>query len=176
MLHNFSDQLKFSEEASDALFWDKVYRKAFPGLVNHMPTPGDFDTQRAGIDRLILLNNGRVIRIDEKKRRAVYNDILLEYISVDSTNAPGWIEKNLTIDYLAYAFMPTRKVYLFDWLTLRRAWVANRDQWKATYRKIPAKNNGYTTWSVAVPIYVVQRAINTATVIELSEAEATKAA
>lgn len=169
--HDFITQLEYSEEASDAPFWDKVYRKAFPSLVNHMPCPGDFATQRDGIDRLILLNNGRVLRIDEKKRREVYQDILLEYVSNDTTKAPGWMEKNLVIDYLAYAFMPTRKVYLLDWLTLRRAWVVNRDQWKAKYRNIYAKNNGYTTKSVAVPIYVLQRAVNEATVIELAASE-----
>lgn len=176
MLHDFKDQLKYSEVASDAPFWDQVYRKAFPSLVNHMPCPGDFETQRAGIDRLILLNNGRILRIDEKKRREVYQDILLEFVSNDTTKAPGWVEKNLAIDYLAYAFMPTRKVYLLDWLTLRRAWVANKNAWKAKYRNVAAKNNGYNTLSVAVPIYILQRAMNDSTVIELAQSEIEKAA
>lgn len=172
--HNFIERLSFSERASDESFWLSVYRKAFPGMVNHMPCPGDNETQRAGIDRLILLNNGRVLRIDEKKREKVYPDILLEYISVDTTGAPGWIEKNLAIDYLAYAFMPTQRVYLLDWLTLRRAWVANRDNWKRTYRRISAQNIGYKTWSVAVPIVVLQQAMTIASVVQLDALEITK--
>lgn len=171
MLHDFRTDLKYSEEASTEPFWDKVYRKAFPGLVNHMATPGDFATQREGIDRLILLNNGRVLRIDEKKRREVYQDILLEFVSSTANGTPGWMEKNLVIDYIAYAFMPTQKVYFLDWLTLRRAWVANKDAWISTYRNVSARNKTYDTKSVAVPIHVLQRAMNFSAVIQLSASE-----
>jgi hypothetical protein len=98
MIHDFKERLEFSESASGEPFWDAIYRKAFPGMVSHMPCPGDTQSQRLGIDRLILLSSGRVLAIDEKKREQDYNDILLEYLSNDSTGAPGWIEKELQID------------------------------------------------------------------------------
>ena len=78
MIHNFDDDLAFSEVASFEAFWDAVYRKAFPNMVSHMPCPGDFASQRMGIDRIILLSNGKTLAIDEKKRREVYDDVLLD--------------------------------------------------------------------------------------------------
>lgn len=166
-VHDFKKQLAYSETASDEPFWDAVYRKAFPNMVNHMVCSGNTHSQRIGIDRLILLASGRVLSIDEKKRREEYDDILLEYVSVDTTGAPGWIEKDLAIDYIAYAFMRSRRVYLFDWLALRRAWSHYKSAWLGKYPKVTAQNNGYKTLSLAVPIDVVRTAVSTATVIQL---------
>lgn len=165
--HDFQKSLKFSEKASHEPFWDAVYRKAFPGMVNHMLCSGDVPTQRMGVDRLIYLNNNRELRVDEKKRLRAYPDILLEYISNDRDGAPGWMEKNLVIDYLAYAFMPTQRVYMYDWLTLRRAWVANAVAWKKRYKPVIAQNVGYKTLSVPVPIGVLQKAMYEATCIDV---------
>lgn len=167
MIHDFRDSLAFSEVASDEAFWEDVYRKAFPNFVNHMLASADTASQRLGIDRVIVLGNGKILTIDEKKRKEVYQDILLEYISVDTTGAPGWIEKDLTIDFLAYAFMPTKRVYLFSWPILRRAWTRYKAEWIKTYRNIIAQNNGYKTLSVAVPIDVLIKAVSTASIIQV---------
>lgn len=167
MIHDFKTDLRFSEISSDELFWDAVYRKAFPNMVNHMLCQGDTASQRMGIDRLVFLSNGRELRIDEKKRRCEYGDILLEYLSNNSTGAPGWVEKDLYIDYLAYAFMPLQKVYLFDWPMLRRAWCQYGAQWKRQYKQVIAKNNGYQTFSVPVPTAVLNAAVSNARIIQL---------
>lgn len=166
--HEFEAQLAWSEKQGDEPFWEAVYRKAFPNMVGHMMASGDTKSQRNGVDRLVYLSNDKILRIDEKKRRTVYPDILLEYLSVDKTGAPGWIEKDLTIDYLAYAFMPTKTCYLFDWLMLKRAWQQFGSQWKQEYKNIEAKNVGYSTWSVAVPLDKLRIAVNRATIIDVS--------
>lgn len=168
VVHDFREQLLWGEAQGYEPFWTQVYRKAFPNMVNHMLGSGDTQSQRMGIDRIILLGNGRMLRIDEKKRRQDFPDILLEYVSVDATNAPGWIEKDLAIDYLAYAFMPTKRCYLFDWLMLRRAWIRYGDEWKRVHRIVKAQNNGYQTHSVAVPIEVVRGAVRRASIIDVS--------
>lgn len=165
--HDFVERLAYSERASHEPFWDAVYRKAFHNMVNHMPCPGDAASQRMGIDRLVFLANGKTVAIDEKKREGVYGDIYLEYISVDTNNTPGWIEKDLAIDYLAYAFMPIQRVYLFPWDVLRRAWLRFGNRWKAVYACRSAQNNGYKTWGVCVPISVVQSAVRTAAIIDV---------
>lgn len=167
-MNNFAEQLRWSEQASDEPFWEAVYKKAFPNFVSHMAASGDTDSQRMGIDRIVALGNGRLLKIDEKKRTRAWDDILLEYVSVDKTGAPGWIEKDLQIDYLAYAFMPTKQCYLFDWLMLRRAWLQFSDEWKAKYSTKRAKNNGYTTLNVAIPIPVLRSAVARASLIDLS--------
>jgi hypothetical protein len=166
-VHNFAEQLAFSEKASEEPFWDAVYRKAFPNLVNHMLASGDVKSQRMGVDRVLFLANGKTLYIDEKKRRDTYTDILLEYMSVDNKGTPGWIEKDLAIDYLAYAFMPLQRVYLFPWPLLRRAWLQFKPRWLSKYQIPPAKNNGYNTLSVAVPIEELRKCISTAAIIQL---------
>ena len=168
-LHNFRERLEWSECQKDEPFWDVVYRKAFPNLVNHMPTPGDVASQRMGIDRIVFLANGRSIMIDEKKRGKEYNDILLEYVSVDTTGATGaagWIEKDLAIDFLAYAFVPSGRCYLFPWPMLRQAWETNKARWKAAYRPVIARNRDYSTYSLPIPIPELQRSIARCCVID----------
>ncbi len=167
-VHDFEEQLEFSEAASDEPFWDAVYQKAFPDMVGQFACKGNNTGQRLGIDRVVQLASGKTLYIDEKKRRKVYDDILLEYISVDTTGALGWMEKDLSIDYLAYAFMPTGRVYLFPWEILRRAWRLYKADWMDKYRKVPAQNPGYRTWSVAVPIKVLRQAVSSASSVQVS--------
>lgn len=167
VVHDFKKDLAYSDKASDESFWSSVYLKAFPDMIGHIHCDKDGAGQRSGIDRAIYLSNGKTIYVDEKKRREVYDDILLEYLSNDTTNALGWIEKPLAVDYLAYAFMPAKKVYLFPWDMLRRAWVRYKSEWMAKYPKKFATNKGYRTWSLAVPIKVLQEAVTLASVIQL---------
>ena len=166
-VHDFNERLRFSEQAGHEDFWESVYRKAFPNMVNHMPCPGDTASQRMGIDRVLLLANGQTIRIDEKKREREYNDILLEYISVDTNNTPGWIEKDLAIDYLAYAFIQSKRCYLFPWHILRKAWIENKTRWMQAYKHVVAKNSTYKTLSLAIPINTLFCAVNRAMRIDL---------
>lgn len=175
VIHDFRQQLEWSEAAGYEPFWGAVYKKAFPNLVNHMMCSGDTASQRMGVDRLLYLANGKIIAIDEKKRKEQYPDILLEYISVNTTGAPGWMNKDLAIDYLAYAFIPTKRCYLFPWPFLRRAWLHYRDQWieegekkSNGFRIVEAKNVKYKTLSVAVPIKAVQDAVQLAAIIDVS--------
>ena len=165
-INDFETDLRYSYESSIEEFWDAVYKKAFPDLVNTEKCT-DLHWQRQGVDRVINLSSGHTLHVDEKCRREVYQDILLEYTSNDTTGSPGWIEKTLGIDYLAYAFMPIETVYLFPWQMLRRAWLHYGAEWKKEYKNVPAKNQGYTTWSVVVPIKVLRGAVNSATIIKL---------
>lgn len=168
-VHDFRERLAWSEAAGAEAFWDAVYRKAFPNLVNHMQTLGNTAGQRLGIDRVLHLANGKTLYVDEKKRSREYGDILLEYLSNDATGAPGWIEKDLSIDYLAYAFMQSKRCYLFPWPMLRRAWFRYGHEWRRDYEPVCAQNAGYRTWSVPVPIPVVRKAISVASIIDVSE-------
>lgn len=167
MMNEFATDLAYSEAMSSDEFWEAIYRKAFPDMVGQLPVTGDNQAQRLGIDRLIVLASGRVLRVDEKKRRMVRNDILLEVVSVDTKNAPGWIEKDLAIDYLAYAFMPTKTCYLFPWDFLRSAWLRHGRDWRAAYGTVAAQNPGYRTISVPVPIKDLRRAVANAGVVQL---------
>ena len=168
-MNNFREQLKESNNQED--FWDAVYRQAFPALVNHMPGPGKTESQDKGIDRILLLSSGQILLIEEKMRFGVYPDILLEFTANDRTNAPGWMEKELIVDYLAYAFLPTRTCHLFDWPSLQRAWHRHKAQWKKEYGIRTAENPTYNTLGVPVPVREIERAVWAGQTITLKQKE-----
>lgn len=170
MIHDFKKNLRYSNKAEDHAFWVAIYKELFPNLVD-IERCRDIKRQKQGIDTILFLSNGAEIKIDEKKRREVYPDILLEYISVDRTNAPGWMEKDLKIDYLAYAKMPLKVCYLLPWSLLRRAWLYNKKEWMSKYKHVKGKNATYTTWSIAIPTDVLKKAIMRACLIEYKEQE-----
>jgi hypothetical protein len=164
-MNDFARDLEFSYAANAEPFWDAIYRKAFPDMVMHMATQADSQSQRLGIDRVIHLASGRSIYVDEKKRRGFYSDILLEFISNDRTGARGWMEKDLLIDYLAYAFTDRGIAYIYPWLALRRVWRESGPRWKQQYPLIKAANQGYSTHSVAVPTAVLNEQIRNAIMV-----------
>lgn len=164
-VHDFKEQLDYSLQTDHEPFWEAVYRKAFPTMIG-MSTITDMGLQRFGIDRIIKCPD-RLVFVDEKKREETWSDILLEYISVDTTGAPGWVEKDLLIDYITYAFMSTKTVYLLPWVLLKRAWIDNKEDWKRRFKIVSAKNSNYTTHSVAVPISVLIAEINEVLVIKV---------
>lgn len=165
MIHDFEECNAYSFNPNDDDFWMAFYRKAFPTMVDTHVNNGDLARQYEGIDRVLILSSGRKVFIDEKKQPKDWPCILLEYISNDVRQTPGWIEKDLRIDYIAYAFMESRRIHLYPWILLKSAWNEYGQEWKERFRNIHAENYGragesnYTTWSVAVPFDELEYAI-----------------
>lgn len=155
-MNDFESDLAYSHSQSDSEWWPVVYNKAFKGIASINDVRQDGWAQRGGIDRLIVLESGRTITIDEKVRRKDWGDILLEFWSSVEKKQPGWVEKELACDYIAYAFEPSQRCYLLPFLELQRAWFNNKDGWLNKYGKVEAKNAGYTTVSCPVPTRVLQ--------------------
>lgn len=167
-MNDFKERYEFAEGGKNEDFWDNVYKKAFPNITNHMRGKKEYcQSQIQGVDRIIYLENGKTITIDEKIRETVYNDFALEFISNDVKNTPGWMEKDLSIDYLAYAFLPTKTAYLLDWRMLKRVWEHYKSEWKNKYFIAKAPNQHYVTHSVCVPIKIVLEKCSLATIIKL---------
>lgn len=137
--------------------WLVFYKYFFPTMISSSLHDNDLVAQRNGIDRKIFLKGGKVIGIDEKIRNKAYGDILLEESS--SIKSPGWIEKPLWCDYIAYSIPSVNKCYLLPFIQLQAAWLSNKNEWKSKYFKIEAVNEGYVTTSWAIPITVLYRAI-----------------
>lgn len=95
------------------------------------------------------------------KRQKTYSDILLEvgHVFKDGSKILGWMEKELFIDYLAYAFVPIRTAYLFPWLLLKKAWKNNKSIWRRTYGMRSSRNKNYISYSIPVPIGVLLEAL-----------------
>lgn len=152
MTHDFRRSLEMSNAQADAPWWEPVYRKAFPGFNSMMSVRQDGWAQRGGIDRVVVLRSGKTLTVDEKVRAENWPDILLERWSDRDRKSPGWVQKDLACDYIAYAFIPSQTCHLLPFLQLRRAWLQHGARWIESCPTIEAKNNGYVTESIAVPV------------------------
>jgi hypothetical protein len=150
--HDFAESLKRSNSYTNAPWWSDVYRRAFPGFASMVSVKDDGWAQRGGIDRVITLKSGKTLTVDEKVREKSWGDILLERWSDEARKVPGWVNKDLACDYIAYAFAPDRIAYLLPFQQLRRAWIDNGRDWIARHKEIRADNGKYVTVSVAVPL------------------------
>jgi len=182
-LHSFSKSLAESHEFEDAEWWGQVYREAFYGLAAMVSTRDDGWAQRAGIDRVITLRSGRTFYVDEKVRKKDWPDVILERWSDRERRSPGWIQKPLAIDYMAYAYVPSRTCLLFPFELLQRSWRLNGRMWvdqaekkAGGYSVILAENseNGrdWTTESIGVPREDLFSAMRGAMVVRWSDAAA----
>lgn len=164
--HDFHERLGWSHRMHLLPIWEDAYRKAFPGCTVCPAHTVDGDHQKQGIDRTIVLANGKSLWLDEKAReprkdREWYQpiDILLEYTSNDRTGAEGWAVKALLADYIAYAILQTGQCFLLPVIQLQQAWLKNREAWLAKYKTKKAPNRGYFTLSCPVPVSVLFPAI-----------------
>jgi hypothetical protein len=160
--HDFRESKQRSHSASDLPIWEEVYRGAFPEMVSMIDHRQDGEHQRAGIDRSIILANSKQLLVDEKVRFKDYGDILIEYISNDRTGAPGWAEKDLRCDYIAYAILPSGKCYLLPVIQLQIAWRKNKPGWLSRYGQRSATNCTYNTINCPVPVDVIFPAMGSA--------------
>jgi len=151
VVHNFQESLERSFSHADAPWWNEVYRSAFPSLQSSVSVRADGWAQRGGIDRVLTLRSGRTIPIDEKVREKDWPDFALERWSSEEHQTPGWIQKPMACEFIAYAFAPSKKCFLLPTETLQRAWRLFGRDWIEKYPEIRADNGSYTTVSVAVP-------------------------
>lgn len=172
-VHDFRRSLAESNAQVDAPWWEPVYRRAFPGFAAMVSVRDDGWAQRGGIDRVVTLRSGKVISIDEKVRSRSYGDILLERWSSREHRTPGWVQKDLACDFIAYAFVPDHRCYLLPFLSLRMAWIRNGKRWvrlaeeeRGGFSTVLAKNVGYTTESIAIPIDTLLSAIQDAQIVD----------
>lgn len=151
VVHDFRASLAKSAAQADAPWWSEVYRLAFPTMRAMVSVRDDGWAQRGGIDRVITLKCGRSITIDEKVRDKDWPDILLERWSDEARKIPGWVQKPLACDFIAYAFIPSSTCYLLPTLTLQKAWRDNGREWVEKYGSRNADNGKYITVSTPVP-------------------------
>jgi hypothetical protein len=158
-IHTFRSSLAASHSASDMPFWEECYKKAFPTMIGMHDHRQDGPHQRQGIDRSVVLGNGKTLWIDEKVRFTTYEDIVLEEWSSWERKVPGWVAKPLFADYIAYAIAPLGKCFVLPVLQLQQAWRVRGELWRSLYRRIPVPNAGYTTVCWAIPVPVLFQAI-----------------
>lgn len=164
--HDFAESLALSNRYADAPWWLDIYRRAFPTLVSAVSVRDDGWAQRGGIDRVLTLACGRTYTVDEKIRTNEWPDILLEQWSDEGRRIDGWVQKPLACDFIAYAFAPIRRCYLLPVAPLQRAWRLHGEVWVRSYGHRRARNPGYVSASVPVPIRVLLREIMRAMIVQ----------
>ena len=158
-VHRFSESLALSNAYADAEWWIPIYRQAFPKLMTAVSIREDGWAQRGGIDRVLTLQCGRTYTVDEKVRTENWPDILLEHGSDEERRIPGWIQKPLACDFIAYAYAPTETCYLLPVAPLQRSWRQRGREWIVAYGTRRARNPGYVSVGVPVPRDVLMQAI-----------------
>lgn len=171
VVHDFAESLARSHEQASAPWWFDIYRAAFPSLASAVCVRADGWAQRGGIDRVLTLDTGRTIFIDEKVREKDWPDFLLERWSDEKREKPGWIQKPLACEFIAYAFIESATCYLLPTLTLQRAWRIHGRKWIDTYGTVRAKNRFYTTASIPVPRDVLLISLSDAMIVRWSSSE-----
>lgn len=165
IVHSFSTSLAKSMDPKITAALDRIYRHEFGQTIGIHRYDGrsarDLSVQRLGIDLAILLPDGQtLITVEEKIRFRKFDDILVEIISNDRTQKPGWAF-TFQADYLMYYRTPLPKHYgLYNRDPFKRTVAENIKTWKNRYQIITAKNEGYNTISVAIPIPVFDEVYN----------------
>ena len=164
-VHDFHASLALSHSYAAAPWWLDLYRIAFPSLVSAVSVRDDGWAQRGGIDRVLTLACGRTYTVDEKVRSNEWPDILLEQWSDEARRSPGWVQKPLACDFIAYAFAPSRRCYLLPVAPLHRAWRMHGREWIGSFGQRRAQTAGWVSANVPVPIPVLMQAMIEAMVV-----------
>ncbi len=173
-VHDFNASLDVSNSGKYNELFDACYRAWFPNLevITRHLLYGYWQT--GGIDTSVILTTSQQILIDEKIRLKgpggrIYNDILLEHVSNDRKNTPGWVCKPLLADFIAYLNVPLGTCYKLPVNDLQNAWEINKNEWISRYGIKPAQNKGYRSLSTPVPVNILLDAIKDLTVLKTKD-------
>jgi hypothetical protein len=175
-VHDFRRSQAFSHSRES--LWAAIYARVFGENAHVETVPDGHPLQWRGVDRWVTdPATDWPTAVEEKLRSSDYGDVALEYLSNSKTGAPGWIAKeDQWTDVLLYA-LPTR-VLILPWQPLREAWVDHKREWFAEaegeedgFRVVVARNSGYSSESLAVPIPDLLRAVEGSHLLTLPGAD-----
>jgi len=111
-LSRFDQSLIIEEIASPIL--NEYYQKAFTNLIGIIDVSRDFDFQRIGVDKFLILKHFEIPKIivysiDEKVRDHPWDDIIVEIWSKREQETPGWVW-TCKSDYIVYAYMDGKEL------------------------------------------------------------------
>ena len=153
---NFQKSLRASQTNEAMPYWKDIYKKIWPDFGCAVDILINGWAQRAGYDTIITLHSGTVIKIEKKIDHTPHENFFLEYL-VDGK--PGWIEKDLDCDFIAYAFQSRGECYMLPYQLLRLAWRMNREVWKEEHTMRPVNNGTFKAIGAAVPVDRVLKAM-----------------
>jgi len=153
-MNNFKEDLIYSLEENYNDTIDSFYYNKFPHLKNIIIVE-DLNLQKRGIDKILVLDSGKEIMVDEKKRRKDYGDILLEEYSNFEKKKKGWLARDKYTDYITYIITESNTIYLLPFLILQIVWIKNYTKWLNKYGRKFAPNIGYKTSNIPIPTNIL---------------------
>lgn len=130
-LHNFYEDNKGSVKYSDEA--DKAYHRLYRGHIRNIEFM-DFSTEKGkkaqleGIDKILYLDDGREIKVDEKTHAVSYG-ITMEFWSNVERKTPGWLFTS-TADYIAQIEPRKDEIIYISMNTMRDFVRAHITEWK----------------------------------------------
>ena len=160
-MNNFKMDLEYSLEISRNESFDKFYHDIWKdqiSTIEYMNFETHKEEQLKGIDKRIILKNGKFVTVDEKCRRKDYGDFFIELISNTKSKKLGWLYYS-TCDYIMYFIEPTRKAYLLPFELLKMAWIENKMIWQKNYKLKECINGSYSSKGICIPTKILLPAI-----------------
>lgn len=153
--NQFQRDLEESNSIQNTEWWNTVHKTAFRNVVQVRPVL-DKLTQSRGVDRVILTQAHEdapihKITIEEKLDQTSYHNMALETKSTargDDEGTPGWINKPLISNLLAYGFAQRGEVHYFDTIEFMNLWKSNEVEWKRYY----GERRVYSSHARVVPV------------------------
>lgn len=145
--YDFKDQLKIGAEGEAFLdeFFDRAYEI----------TPATSEEQRLGIDRhFVNRETGNKLTVEYKtdEKAQKYHNAFVETISVDQRGKSDWAYTSHA-DRLIYYVVGDELIYVLHFIDLRK----RLPEWAAKYPTGRAKNKGYWTYGLLVPLHEFER-------------------
>ncbi len=146
--YSFATQLQQGEaheQRLDAFFRGKGFRVYATDMAG----------QRQGIDRIFVReDDGKQWTVEYKADSLAgrTGNAFVETVSVDSAAKAGWAFTSKAA-LLVYLIVEPETIYCVSMARLRHA----LPRWQASYRTVPAQNEGYATHGVLVPLWEIER-------------------
>ena len=157
MIHHKDKDMQ-KEQQDTPLVIDWLLKNAKSTLFNlNKLKPTNKAYQLKGIDLIGYTDIG-TIKIENKIRHKIYDDLLIETLSKEQQLTPGWIEYSKS-DFLVYVFKENDTIkqgHIFDLKKLQVWW---KTQDKNKYEQKYAYNKGYRTKNRSVPLTEIPKEI-----------------
>lgn len=129
--------------------------------------------QYKGIDRILYLQSGKILKIEEKIRSKDWGDLLIEIvadpryadfnpdtgaISHTHLRGIGWIYKDYSCELIAFFNADTEDGNIFSWKKFQKVYFDNIVEWyqlaidnKCGFALKDAKNKDFSSHNIAIP-------------------------
>lgn len=176
-MSRFNGDRAWVQEQTGRPEWMRFYQQLYSEAVDMQVVDHAGPLQRHDCDRLVVLGNGHPIWVEEKLRRQVHHDVLLERWSDRDRRTPGWVQRAETwADLLVVAPLSAPHLALVTGMqAVKRAWATHGRDWIAAaydgtaadctwtregrngFSLVFADNGSYITESLAVPLALFVR-------------------